>query len=85
MGEERHVCGKRVLERGRWNDRTYKRCSYHGALLFNFGAFILPAVYSTLNKLWISKIDDSKLSVIEVYIVCPPSHGSCGAVSNDRV
>ncbi|KAL4761140.1 uncharacterized protein BDW70DRAFT_168210 [Aspergillus foveolatus] len=32
---------------------------YTGALLFNTAAFILPALYSTLVKIWIAKIDSS--------------------------
>lgn len=32
---------------------------YSGALLFNLGAFILPALYSTLSKLWVANIDSS--------------------------
>lgn len=32
---------------------------YSGALLFNLAAFILPALYSTLSKLWVANIDSS--------------------------
>jgi Na+-driven multidrug efflux pump len=32
---------------------------YFGALLFNLASFILPALYSTLSKLWIANIDSS--------------------------
>lgn len=32
---------------------------YFGALLFNLAAFILPALYSTLSKLWVANIDSS--------------------------
>ena len=32
---------------------------YFGALLFNLAAFILPALYSTLSKLWVAQIDSS--------------------------
>jgi Na+-driven multidrug efflux pump len=32
---------------------------YLGALLFNLAAFILPALYATLSKLWVANIDSS--------------------------
>jgi hypothetical protein len=32
---------------------------YTGALLFNFAAFLLPALHGTLSKLWIANIDNS--------------------------
>jgi Na+-driven multidrug efflux pump len=32
---------------------------YLGALLFNLASFILPALYSTLSKLWVANIDSS--------------------------
>ncbi|RDW58682.1 hypothetical protein BP6252_13158 [Coleophoma cylindrospora] len=35
------------------------RARYSGALLFNVAAFILPALYSTLSKLWVANIDAS--------------------------
>ena len=41
--------------------------SYTGALLFNTSAFILPALYSTLVKIWIAKIDSSLVVTTDVY------------------
>jgi Na+-driven multidrug efflux pump len=32
---------------------------YFGALIFNLAAFVLPALYSTLSKLWVANIDSS--------------------------
>lgn len=42
-------------------------CSYMGTLLFNTGAFILPALYSTLVKLWVANIDSSLVVTTDVY------------------
>ena len=47
---------------------SYNFHSFHGALLFNALAFMLPAIYNTLSKLWIAKIDSSMLSTAETYI-----------------
>ncbi|KAF9892010.1 hypothetical protein FE257_002974 [Aspergillus nanangensis] len=41
--------------------------SYVGAMLFNAGAFILPALYSTLVKVWIANIDSSLVVTTDVY------------------
>lgn len=40
---------------------------YWGALCFNILTFIVPAVYSTLSRLWVAKIDSSLVSVAETY------------------
>ncbi|PGG96019.1 hypothetical protein AJ79_09760 [Helicocarpus griseus UAMH5409] len=40
---------------------------YPGALLFNFGAFLLPALYGTLSKLWVANIDSSMVATTDVY------------------
>lgn len=37
------------------------RDTYVGSLLFNLGAFALPAIYGTLSKLWIADIDSSRV------------------------
>ncbi|KAI7473649.1 hypothetical protein KC357_g5440 [Hortaea werneckii] len=37
--------------------KRWSRQRYGGSLLFNIGAFILPALYSTLSKLWVANID----------------------------
>lgn len=38
-----------------------------GALLFNTGAFFLPALYSTLVKIWVANIDPSLVVTTDVY------------------
>ncbi|KAL4898831.1 hypothetical protein BDW74DRAFT_164378 [Aspergillus multicolor] len=53
----------------RWTvgDGWWHRSSYVGALLFNIAAFILPALYSTLVKIWIANIDSSLVVTTDVY------------------
>lgn len=41
--------------------------SYTGAFAFNICAFLLPALYSTLSKLWVANIDASQVVVTDVY------------------
>ncbi|KAK4697793.1 hypothetical protein P7C71_g322, partial [Lecanoromycetidae sp. Uapishka_2] len=41
--------------------------SYSGSLIFNLCAFVLPALYGTLSKLWIAKIDPSQVVTTDVY------------------
>ncbi|KAK2745043.1 hypothetical protein FQN55_006400 [Onygenales sp. PD_40] len=48
---------------GKW----WYRSSYPGALLFNFGALLLPALYGTLSKLWVANIDSSMVATTDVY------------------
>lgn len=43
------------------------RSSYHGAFIFNVTAFLLPAVYGTLSKMWIANIDSSLVSTTDAY------------------
>ena len=38
-----------------------------GALIFYTGAFILPALYNTLVKIWIANIDSSHVATTDVY------------------
>lgn len=45
----------------------WSRAHYTGSLLFNIGAFILPALYSTLAKLWIANIDSSAVVTTDVF------------------
>lgn len=40
---------------------------YSGSLVFNLAAFILPALYNTLSKLWIANIDPSQVVTTDVY------------------
>ncbi|KAL4952204.1 hypothetical protein BDW69DRAFT_200910 [Aspergillus filifer] len=53
----------------RWTvgDPWWTRSSYIGALLFNIASFILPALYSTLVKIWIANIDSSLVVTTDVY------------------
>ena len=41
------------------------RQRYAGTLLFNIASFLLPALYSTLSKLWIANIDPSMVVTTE--------------------
>ncbi|EFX01691.1 hypothetical protein CMQ_8157 [Grosmannia clavigera kw1407] len=45
----------------------WSRDHYVGALLLNVAAFILPALYSTLSKLWVARIDSSLVVTTDVY------------------
>ena len=40
---------------------------YTGSLFFNFFAFLLPALYGTLSKLWVAQIDSSKVVTTDIY------------------
>lgn len=40
---------------------------FQGSLAFNFVAFLLPALYGTLDKLWIANIDPSQVVTTDVY------------------
>ena len=40
---------------------------YYGSLAFNIFAFLLPALYSTLSKLWIANIDATQVVTTDVY------------------
>ena len=40
---------------------------YQGSLLFNLIAFLLPALYGTLSKLWVANIDASQVVTTDVY------------------
>ena len=42
--------------------------SYSGALLFNVFAFLLPALYSTLSKIWVASIDSSLVATTDTYV-----------------
>jgi Na+-driven multidrug efflux pump len=43
------------------------RDTYLGALLFNVFAFILPALYVTLSKLWVANIDSSMVVTTDIF------------------
>jgi hypothetical protein len=40
---------------------------YEGSLAFNLLAFLLPALYSTLSKLWVANINSSLVVTTDVY------------------
>ncbi|KAF1937362.1 hypothetical protein EJ02DRAFT_357031 [Clathrospora elynae] len=46
---------------------SLQRDTYFGALLFNICAFILPALYGTLSKLWVANIDSSMVVTTDTY------------------
>lgn len=43
----------------------WSRDRYTGALSFNLAAFILPALYDTLSKLWVANIDSTMVVTTE--------------------
>lgn len=43
----------------------WPRDTYLGALSFNVAACLLPALYSTLSKLWVANIDASMVVTTE--------------------
>ncbi|KAL4986051.1 hypothetical protein BDW68DRAFT_179139 [Aspergillus falconensis] len=47
--------------------RAQMMAPYTGAFLLNTAAFILPALYSTLVKIWTAKIDSSLVVTTDVY------------------
>jgi Na+-driven multidrug efflux pump len=49
------------------DSKPWSRTRYTGTLLFNIGAFILPALYSTLSKLWVANIDSSMVATTDAY------------------
>ncbi|KAI4233693.1 MAG: hypothetical protein LQ349_004251 [Xanthoria aureola] len=44
-----------------------RRDRYFGALFFNVFAFLLPALYGTLSKLWVANIDSSLVATTDSY------------------
>ncbi|KAF2969108.1 hypothetical protein GQX73_g4451 [Xylaria multiplex] len=51
----------------RQSGSRWRRDKYLGSLTFNIAAFILPALYSTLSKLWVANIDSSMVVTTDVY------------------
>jgi len=49
------------------DSRPWSKKRYGGSLLFNVGAFILPALYATLSKLWVANIDSSMVVTTDAY------------------
>ena len=52
------------------------RDSYTRTLLFNVAAFILPALYDTLSKLWVANIDSSLVVTTDAYTYIGRNHYS---------
>ncbi|KAL2819292.1 hypothetical protein BDW59DRAFT_122478 [Aspergillus cavernicola] len=48
-------------------EQWWHRSRYMGALFFNTGAFILPALYGTLVKIWVANINSSLVVTTDVY------------------
>ncbi|KAH8667721.1 hypothetical protein BGZ61DRAFT_429906 [Ilyonectria robusta] len=46
---------------------AWHRSQYCGSLLFNVAAFVLPALYGTLSKLWVAQIDSSMVVTTDAY------------------
>ncbi|KUJ24449.1 uncharacterized protein LY89DRAFT_727475 [Mollisia scopiformis] len=59
-------CDEPQLKRS-WLREFLSRETYYGSLLFNIGAFALPALYATLSKLWVANIDSSQVVTTDVY------------------
>ena len=49
------------------DSKPWSRKRYTGSLLFNIAAFLLPALYSTLSKLWVANIDSSMVATTDAY------------------
>ncbi|KAJ5372306.1 hypothetical protein N7517_004312 [Penicillium concentricum] len=47
--------------------RPWSRETYFGSFLFNLAAFALPALYSTLSKLWVANIDAKQVVTTDIY------------------
>ncbi|KAH7162045.1 hypothetical protein B0J13DRAFT_632834 [Dactylonectria estremocensis] len=46
---------------------AWHRSRYCGSLAFNIAAFILPALYGTLSKLWVAQMDASMVVTTDAY------------------
>ncbi|KAI8806624.1 hypothetical protein BJ742DRAFT_815526 [Cladochytrium replicatum] len=58
ISEAMTTAGKRIVNRE----------TYRGALVINFVAFLVPAIYATLSKIWIGQIDSSMVVTTEAYV-----------------
>ncbi|KAI8948054.1 hypothetical protein F4801DRAFT_475093 [Xylaria longipes] len=58
-----------TIHQGSMSESSSKwhRDRYFGSLAFNIATFILPALYSTLSKLWVANIDSSMVVTTDVY------------------
>ena len=57
----------RYVETYAKRDSCWTRDRSFGALLFNVCAFILPALYATLSKLWVANIDTKLVATTDSY------------------
>jgi Na+-driven multidrug efflux pump len=64
-GDEVDVHSPRVETKQGQLGRLRQR--YPGALAFNVASFMLPALYSTLSKLWVANIDSSMVVTTDAY------------------
>ncbi|KAL7961537.1 hypothetical protein V8C34DRAFT_327549 [Trichoderma compactum] len=55
-----------AIEKSSWK-RALHRDRYYGSLVFNVAAFILPALYGTLSKLWVANIDSSMVVTTDAF------------------
>jgi len=62
--EDDLVSSSPPLQAMAWYSRKRR---YPGALLFNVGSFLLPALYGTLSKMWVAGIDSSLVSTTDAY------------------
>lgn len=51
----------------RFRTEYLSRETYQGSLIFNLATFALPALYSTISKLWIANIDPSQVLTSDTY------------------
>ncbi|CAG8400547.1 unnamed protein product [Penicillium salamii] len=49
------------------NSGLWSRQTYFGSVIFNLGAFALPALYGTLSKLWVANIDPTQVATTDIY------------------
>ncbi|KAK2713043.1 uncharacterized protein LOC136025301 isoform X2 [Artemia franciscana] len=54
-------------DRERNKQQWYSRKSYFGAVCFNIATYLIPAIYSTLSKLWIAKINADSVATTDAY------------------
>ncbi|TVY45942.1 hypothetical protein LOCC1_G002756 [Lachnellula occidentalis] len=47
---------------------AYSSIRYAGALLYNFGSFLLPALYETASKTWVAHVDPKQVIITDVYV-----------------
>lgn len=73
-GQDGALRGYDQAERLSWKRQAHldlkhslHRDTYIGALLLNLCAFVLPALYGTLSKLWVANIDSSLVITTDTY------------------